>query len=109
MSLLRQPCLISFSKNSHQKSNIATTSAAKHQRWYNFSSIKYKFLEKGAPLKDDALLFVVTKSTLSTLKKNREKMFQSYKSDLVTKTVEPRKYEAHNKVLNKEVVTNFAL
>ena len=36
-------------------------------------------------------------------------MFQSYKSDLVTKTVEPRKYEAHNKVLNKEVVTNFAL
>ena len=36
-------------------------------------------------------------------------MFQSYKSDLVTKTVEPRKYEVYDKVLNEEVVTNFAL
>ena len=58
--------------------------------------IKYKALkelEKGTPHKDVASLFGVPKNTLSTWKKNKDKIFEKYNSGLISKLVKPEKYD----------------
>ena len=52
-----------------------------------------KELEKGTPHKDVASLFGVPKNTLSTRKKNKDKIFEKYNSSLISKRVKPKKYE----------------
>ena len=66
--------------------------------------IKYKALEeleKGTPHKDVAFLFRVPKNTLSTWKKNKDKIFEKYNSGLISKRVKPEKYEELNKAVHK--------
>ena len=58
--------------------------------------IKYKALkelEKGTPHKDVASLFGVPKNTISTWKKNKDKIFEKYNSGLISKLVKPEKYD----------------
>ena len=58
-------------------------------------------MEKGIPHKDVASLFGVAKNTLSTWKKNKDKIFEKYNSGLISKRVKPEKYEELNKAVHK--------
>ena len=60
-----------------------------------------KELEKGTPHKGVASLFGVPKNTLSTWKKNKDKIFEKYNSDLISKRVKQKKYEELNKAVHK--------
>ena len=83
---------------------MASVSAAKRRAENKSYKIKYKALkelEKGTPHKDVASLFGVPKNTLSTWKKNKEKIFQMYNSGLASKRVKPERYEALNKAVKK--------
>ena len=55
-----------------------------------------KELENGAPHKDVDTLFGVPKNTLSTWKKNKDKIFEKCNSGLISKRVKPEKYEELN-------------
>ena len=62
--------------------------------------VKYealKELEKEVPHKDVAARFGVPKNTLSTWKKNKAKIIESYESGLGVTRVRPETYEALNK------------
>ena len=78
--------------------------ATKRQAENKSYKIKYKALkelEKGTPHKDVASLFGVPKNTLSTWKKNKDKIFEKYNSGLISKRVKPEKYEELNKAVQK--------
>ena len=79
-------------------------SVATKRRAENKYKIKYKALkelEKGTPRKDVASLFGVPKNTLSTWKKNKDKIFEKYNSGLFSKRVKPEKYEEFKKAVHK--------
>ena len=57
-----------------------------------------KELEKGTPHKDVASLFGVPKNTLSTWKKNKDKIFEKYNSGLIWKRVKQEKYKDSTKL-----------
>ena len=80
--------------------SVATKRRAENKSY----KIKYKALkelEKGTPHKDVASLFGVPKNTLSTWKKNKDKIFEKYSSGLVSKRVKPEKYEEVKKAVHK--------
>ena len=58
-------------------------------------------MEKGTPHKDVASLFGVPKNTLSTCKKNNDKIFEKYNSGHISKRVKPEKYEELNKAVRR--------
>ena len=83
---------------------MVSVTAAKHQAENKSHKIKYKALkelEKGIPNKDVASLFEVPKNTLSTWKKNKDKIFEKYNSGFISKTVKPEKYKELNKAAHK--------
>ena len=66
--------------------------------------IKYKALkelEKGTPHKHVAPNFGVPKNTISTWKKNKDKIIEKYNSGLISERVKPEKYEELNKAVHK--------
>ena len=74
---------------------VATKRRAENKSY----QIKYKALkelEKATPHKDVVSLFGVPKNTLSTWKKNKDKIFEKYNSSLISKRVKPEKYEELN-------------
>ena len=74
---------------------VATKRRAENESY----QIKYKALkelEKATPHKDVVSLFGVPKNTLSTWKKNKDKIFEKYNSSLISKRVKPEKYEELN-------------
>ena len=80
--------------------SVATKRRAENKSY----KIKYKALkelEKGTPHKDVASLFGVPENTLSTWKKNKDKIFEKYNSGLISKRVKPEKYEEFNKAMHK--------
>ena len=80
--------------------SIATKRRAENKSY----KIKYKALkelEKGTPHKDVGSLFRVPKNTLSTWKKNKDKIFEKYNSGLISKRVKLEKYEELNKAVHK--------
>ena len=80
------------------------TNVTKQRRIDKSYKIKYKTLkelEKGIPHKDVAQMFQVPKNTLSTWKKNKEKIYKCYESGLGATRITPEKYEALNKALMK--------
>ena len=58
-------------------------------------------MEKKTPHKDVASLFGLLKNTLSTWKKNKNKIFEKYNSGLISKRVKPERYEELNKAVHK--------
>ena len=83
---------------------MATISAARNRRAEKTYKIKYKALkelEKGTPHKEVAALFIVPRNTLQHGKKNKEKIFQTYKSRFGAIGVKPEKYEALSKAVKK--------
>ena len=80
--------------------SVATKRRAENKSY----KIKYKALkelEKGTPHKDVASLFRVPKNTLSTWKKNKDKIFEKYNSGLISKRVKPEKHEELNKAVHR--------
>ena len=78
--------------------------ATKRQVENKSYKIKYKALrelEKGTSHKDVPSLLGVPKNTLSTWKKNKDKIFEKYNSGLISKRVKPEKYEELNKAVHK--------
>jgi hypothetical protein len=79
--------------------------AGEKRRIYNKScKIKYnalKELEKGTAPKDVAAMFKVPSSTLSTWKKNKEKIFKQFNNGQISKRVKPEKFEQVNKAVHK--------
>ena len=72
MFLLRQPCLFSFSKNTHHTSDMVTKPAGKQQRSDKSLETKYKTLkelENNTPHKDVAPLFACPRLSSSLEKK----------------------------------------
>ena len=83
---------------------MASVAAANRRAEDKSCKIKYKALkelEKGFPHKDVVSLLGVPKNTLSTWKKNKDKIFEKYNSGLISKRVKPEKYEELNKVVHK--------
>ena len=83
---------------------MASLAAAKRRAENKSYKIKYKAhkeWEKGTPHKAVATLFVVPKNTLSTWKKNKDKIFEKCNSDLIPKRVKPEKYKELNKAVHK--------
>ena len=75
---------------------MASAAAAKRRAESKSYKIKYKALkelEKGTPHKDVASLSGVPTNTLSTWKKNKDKIFEKYNSGLISQIVKPEKYE----------------
>ena len=60
--------------------SVATKRRAENKS-YKIKHKALKELEKGTPHKDVASLFGVPKNTLSTWKKNKDKIFEKYNSD----------------------------
>ena len=58
-------------------------------------------MEKGTLHKDVDSLFGLLKNTLSTWKKNKDKIFEKYNSVLISKRVKPEKYKERNKAVHK--------
>lgn len=56
-------------------------------------------LEKGVSAKDIAAQYGVPKSTLSTWKKNKSKIFEQFNSGKVSKRIKPEKYDQINKAV----------
>ena len=84
------------------------TKLSKQRRIDISYKIKYKALkevEKDTPHKDVARMFEVSKNTLSTWKKHKEKIYENYERGLGATRVKPEKYEAVNKA---EMVTDYA-
>ena len=80
---------------------VMASVATKHRAENKSYKIKYKALkelEKGTPHKDVASLFGVPKNTLSTWKKNKDKIFEKYNSGLIWKRVKQEKYEDSTKL-----------
>ena len=77
------------------------TNVTKQRRIDKSYKIKYKALKKGIPHKDVAQMFPVPKNTLSTWKKNKEKIYKCCESGLGATRIKPEKYEALNKALMK--------
>ena len=84
---------------------IMATNSLKQRRTDKSYKIKYKALkelDKGTPHKKDvARMFEVPKSTLSTWKKHKEKIYENYERGLGATRVKPEKYEAVNKAVMK--------
>ena len=81
---------------------ITGTNSSKQQRCDKSYKIKYislKEIEKGTPRKDVLRMFEVPKNTLSTWKKNKEKIYENYK-----RRAKPQKYEAVNKAVMKRLL-----
>ena len=81
---------------------ITGTNSSKQQRCDKSYKIKYislKEIEKGTPRKDVLRMFEVPKNTLSTWKKNKEKIYENYE-----RRAKPQKYEAVNKVVVKRLL-----
>ena len=68
---------------------------------YKINYKALKELEKGTPHKDVAPLFGSPKDTLSTWKRNKDKIFEKYNSGLISNRVKPEKYEELNKIVHK--------
>ena len=84
------------------------TKLSKQRRIDISYKIKYKALkevEKDTPHKDVARMFEVSKNTLSTWKKHKEKIYENYEKGLGATRVKPEQYEAVNKA---EMVTDYA-
>ena len=80
------------------------TNSSKQRRIDKSYKIKYKVLkelEKGTPYKDIVRIFEVPKNTLSTWKKQKEKIYENYEQGLGATRVKPEKYEAVNKAVMK--------
>ena len=83
---------------------MVSVAAAKRRAENKSYKIKYKALkkwEKETPHKAVACLFGVPKNTLSTRKKNKDKIFEKYNSDLIPKRIKPEKYEELNNAVHK--------
>ena len=81
---------------------ITGTNSSKQQRCDKSYKIKYislKEIEKGTPRKDVPRMFEVPKNTLSTWKKNKEKIYENYE-----RRAKPQKYEAVNKAVMKRLL-----
>ena len=76
------------------------------QRSHSDRSLKVKCevlqeLEKGASQKDLAQKYAIPPNTISTWKKNKNKIFASYEKGLNSKRIKPEVFEAINKALMK--------
>ena len=76
------------------------------QRSHSDRSLKVKCevlqeLEKGASQKDLAQKYTIPPNTISTWKKNKNKIFASYEKGLNSKRIKPEVFEAINKALMK--------
>ena len=83
---------------------MASVAAAKRHAENKSYKIMYKALKelaKGTPHEGVASLFGVPKNTLSTWKKNKDKIFEKYNSDLISKRVKQEKCEELNKAVHK--------
>ena len=81
---------------------ITGTNSSKQQRCDKSYKIKYislKKIEKGTPRKGVPRMFEVPKNTLSTWKKNKEKIYENYE-----RRAKPQKYEAVNKAVVKRLL-----
>ena len=78
-----------------------TTKRQSENKSYKIKYKALKELEKGIPHKDVASLFGVAKNTLSTWKKNKDKIFEKYNSGLISKRVKRETYEELNKAVHK--------
>ena len=78
-----------------------TTKRQSENKSYKIKYKALKELEKGIPHKDVASLVGVPKDTLSTWKKNKDKVFEKYNSGFISKRVKPEKYEELNKDVHK--------
>ena len=81
---------------------ITGTNSSKQQRCdksYKINYISIKEIEKGTPRKDVPRMFEVPKNTLSTWKKNKEKIYENYE-----RRAKPQKYEAVNKAVMKRLL-----
>ena len=81
---------------------ITATNSSKQQRYDKSYKIKYKALkeiEKGTPRRDVPRMFEVPKNTLSTWKKNKEKIYENYE-----RRAKPQNYEAVNKAVMKSLL-----
>ena len=86
---------------------MASVAGTKRKSENKSCKLKYKALqklEKGSTLKDVAAQFGVPSSTLSTWRKNKEKIFKQYNSGQLSKRVKPEKYEQVNKAVYKWLV-----
>ena len=69
-------------------------------------SLKVKYevlqeLEKGVSQKDLAQKYAIPSNTISTWKKNKNKIFESYEKRLNSKRIKPEVFETINKTLMK--------
>ena len=90
--------------NSWSFTIMASVAGTKRKAENKSCKLKYKALkelEKGTTLKDVAAQFGVPISTLSTWKKNKEKIIEQYNGGQLSKRVKPEKYEHVNKSVYK--------
>ncbi|XP_057305323.1 tigger transposable element-derived protein 6-like [Hydractinia symbiolongicarpus] len=84
---------------------MAPVAGSKRSRANNKTfKIKYsalKELEKRTASKDVAKAFNIPSSTLSTWKKNQEKIFKQFNKGLISKRSKPEKFEDVNKAVHK--------
>ena len=97
---------ISFDKNKTKRNFMKMASVAGSKRRIESKSCKIKYnalkeLERGTAPKDVAAAFNIPPSTLSTWKKNKEKIFAQFNAGLLTKRSKPEKFEDVNKAVHK--------
>lgn len=83
---------------------MASVAGSKRKIQNKSCKIKYdalKELEKGTAPKDVAAKFEIPPSTLSTWKKNKEKIFAQFKTGLLSKRTKPQKFEEVNTAVHK--------
>ena len=83
---------------------MASVAGTKRRAENKTCKIKYKALkelEKGTAHKKVAALFGVPGSTLSTWKKNKDKIYKQFESGQLSKRVKPEKYEQINRAVHK--------
>lgn len=83
---------------------MASVAGSKRRAENKSCKIKYsalKELEKGTAPKDVAKAYNVPSSTLSTWKKNKEKIFKQFNNGLISKRSKPEKFEDVNKAVHK--------
>ena len=83
---------------------MASVAGSKRKIQNKSCKIKYdalKELEKGTAPKDVAAKFEIPSSTLSTWKKNKEKIFAQFKTGQLSKRTKPQKFEEVNTAVHK--------
>ena len=79
---------------------VATKRRAENKSYkVNYKALKD--LEKKTPHKDVASLCEVLNNTLSSWKKNKDKIFEKHNSGLISKRVKPEKYQELKKAVHK--------